>query len=228
MNEKEYLTHLGKIVKQYLQPLRNIPFNLVIEAISGHKVVPFNKDDDEDRQLLNLLKKAVNIAGQAINKKGIERRRPNEVGNDVESFVSDALRRVGLSPQIPRTRSGRRKSAGYPDLQIEFQGKVHYIECKTYNEQNVNTTQRSFYFSPSEDLKVTASGHHFALCFETYPTGPSKKAGFNIYKVRSWKILSLERLLVDVKHEFNSDNKRLYSGKDRAKILASGDFKTDK
>ena len=199
MNEKEYLTHLGKIVKQYLQPLRNIPFNLVIEAISGHKVVPFNKDDDEDRQLLNLLKKAVNIAGQAINKKGIERRRPNEVGNDVESFVSDALRRVGLSPQIPRTRSGRRKSAGYPDLQIEFQGKVHYIECKTYNEQNVNTTQRSFYFSPSEDLKVTASGHHFALCFETYPTGPSKKAGFNIYKVRSWKTVSYTHLTLPTK-----------------------------
>lgn len=33
----------------------------------------------------------------------------------------------------------------------------------------------------------------------------------NIYKCKSWKILSLENLLVDVKYEFNSDNLRLYS-----------------
>jgi len=36
------------------------------------------------------------------------------------------------------------------------------------------------------------------------------------------KILSIESLSLDVKYEFNSDNRRLYSGKDGAIILAEG------
>ena len=46
-----------------------------------------------------------------------------------------------------------------------------------------------------------------------------RKENQNIYKVRSWKILSAEKMLVDVKYEFNSDNARMY-GKDL--LLAEG------
>ncbi len=44
------------------------------------------------------------------------------------------------------------------------------------------------------------------------------------YKVKSYKIVSLENLLVDLKPEFNSDNKRLYSNEHGAKILAEGEI----
>jgi len=38
-------------------------------------------------------------------------------------------------------------------------------------------------------------------------------------------ILSIESLLLDVKPEFNSDNKRMYSNKDGAIILYEGEIK---
>lgn len=43
--------------------------------------------------------------------------------------------------------------------------------------------------------------------------------GKNLYKCRTWKILSIEDLEVDVKYEFNSDNARLYISES---ILAEG------
>jgi hypothetical protein len=46
----------------------------------------------------------------------------------------------------------------------------------------------------------------------------------NIYKCRHWKLLSVESLSLDVKYEFNSDNRRVYSGKDGAIILAKGEI----
>jgi len=44
----------------------------------------------------------------------------------------------------------------------------------------------------------------------------------NVYKCKHWKILSIESLSLDVKHEFNSDNQRMYSGRDGTIILAEG------
>jgi hypothetical protein len=41
--------------------------------------------------------------------------------------------------------------------------------------------------------------------------------------VRHYKIISIESLSIDLKHEFNTNNRRLYSNKDGAKILAEGD-----
>lgn len=36
--------------------------------------------------------------------------------------------------------------------------------------------------------------------------------------------LSIEPLALDVKYEFNSDNRRMYSGRDGAVLLAEGDI----
>ena len=82
------------------------------------------------------------------------------------------------------------------------------MECKTFNIENIETTQRLFYLSLSENLKVTKDAHHFVLCFEIYVGGRRRK---NKYKCKSWKILTLENLEVDVKYEFNSDNARMYT-----------------
>ena len=116
------------------------------------------------------------------------------------------------------TKSGKTKAAGYPDIEFtdEF-GRTNYLECKTFNIENIGTTQRSFYLSPSEDFKVTKDAHHFVVSFEIYVEG--RKGNNHIYKCRSWKVLSVEKLLVDVKYEFNSDNLRLYA---RENLLAEG------
>lgn len=218
--DDDYVHNLEEVIKQILRPLKDVPFNIIIEAIADRKVIPFDPNDEKDATVLDKLIEATKIAGEKINQEGIVRMRPNEVGNDIEHYIKDALLTVGYKADTPTTDSGKKKGAGYPDIEFmdEF-GRINYIECKTYNQKTISTTQRSFYLSPSDDFKVTRDAHHFVISLEIYIAG--RQDNMNIYKCKSWKILSIEKLLVDVKHEFNSDNRRLYSEKH---ILAQGNF----
>ena len=116
--------------------------------------------------------------------------------------------------------SGKKMSTGYPDIEfIDENSQISYLECKTYNIKSKSTSFRSFYLSPSESFKVTNKAHHFAASYEIYVSGT--RGENKIYKCRAWKILTLENLSIDVKYEFQSDNKRLYS---KELVLAEGKF----
>ncbi len=223
MDDKEYVRRLESVIKQMLQPLKGIPFNLVIEAIAGKRVIPFDFSNREHQEVLNLLKRAAVNAGDEINREGILRPRPNEVGNDIEPFVRNALNSLGLKADIPSSLSGRRRSTGYPDIIFWYKGNPYYLECKTYNPRNANTTQRSFYLSPSGEFKVIYDALHFIISFEIYVAG--ERGNNHIYKCKHYKILSIESLSLDVKYEFHSDNRRMYSGEDGAIILAEGEIR---
>ncbi len=214
----EYTKKLENCLRQMLQPIKGIPLSLVIESLSGWQIVPFDNDDIRDKKILQILSEVANIAGNVINQVGILRPRPNEVGNDIEIYVKNALNGKGCSANTPKSKRG--KTAGYPDIEFtdEF-GRINYLECKTFNIANISTTQRSFFLSPSEDFKITTNAHHFIISYEVYVEGRS--GNNNIYKCKSWKILSIENLDVDVKYEFNSDNARLYT---EEMILAEGNL----
>ncbi|MEW6558566.1 MAG: hypothetical protein AB1349_14650 [Elusimicrobiota bacterium] len=220
----DYTKRLEIVVKQMLQPLKDIPFNLVIESLTGKKVLRFNNESKDHQKVLDLLRQAAISAGKKVNKTGILRPRPNEVGNDIEPYVKVALNTLDLNAGVPTTgKSGKKKATGYPDILFWFNKKPYYLECKTYNIDNIETTQRNFYFSPSNEFKVIYDATHFMLSFEIYVAG--EKGDNHIYKCRHFKILSIESLSLDIKYEFNSDNKRMYSGKDGAVILAEGEIK---
>ncbi|MGB9597424.1 MAG: hypothetical protein ACPL7B_14175 [Candidatus Poribacteria bacterium] len=222
MLDKDYITRLENVIKQMLTPLKDIPFNLVIESMTGKKVISFDPQNTEHREVLSLLRESALKTGRAINEKGILRPRPNEIGNDIEPFVRRALNSLNLNADVPKGPSGNKKSTGYPDILLWFKGKPYYLECKTYNIENITTTQRSFYFSPSDEFKVIYDAPHFLMSFEIYVAGESGRD--HIYKCKHYKILSLESLSLDVKYEFNSDNKRMYSGGDGTVILDEGEI----
>lgn len=209
---------LEGVISQMLKPLKGISLNVIIEGLSGHKIIPFDLEDEKDNELLEILKKVAKKAGKEVNKTGIIRSRPNEVGNDIEQFVKDALNEFKLQASTPLTINGIHKSTGYPDIEfIDNYSRTNYLECKTFNIENIETTQRSFYLSPSDDFKITKDAHHFVISYEIYV---NKRSGSeNIYKCKSWKLITLENLICDVKYEFNSDNKRLYASE---LILAEG------
>lgn len=218
MRDQEYIQKLEAVIKQMLTPLKSIPFGLVIESLSGYKVIPFDKTNPQDPTVLEKLMRVAQLSGESVNKKGIRRRRPNEVGNDIEPYVKQALNSLGYSAKTPGTKTGKDKSMGYPDLEfIDEFGRTQYLECKTYNRKNKSTKQRSFYLSPSDDFKITRDAHHFVMSFEIFVAG--RAGNDNIYNCASWKILSIENLEVDVKYEFNSDNARLYADE---LVLAEG------
>lgn len=204
MNSNEYTKRLENIIKRMLKPLKDIPFNLVIEAMTGKKVLSFDFTIQDHQEVLELLKQSAMNAAKGINETGILRSRPNEVGNDIEFYVRNALNLLGLKADIPVGLSKRKKVVGYPDIIFWFKNIPYYLECKTYNIENIDTTQRSFYFSPSNEFKVIYDALHFMLSYEIYVAG--EKENKQIYKCRHYKILSLESLSLDVKYEFNSDN----------------------
>ena len=213
-NSKE----LDGIISQMLKPLKGVSLNIVIEGLFDCKIIPFDIKNKKDKELLETLKKVSSKTGKEINKTGILRSRPNEVGNDIEPFVKDALNELKMQASTPLTINGKYKSTGYPDIEfVDNNGRTNYLECKTFNIDNVGTSQRSFYLSPSKDFKITKDAHHFVISYEVYVSGRS--GSNNIYKCRSWKLVTLENLECDVKYEFNSDNKRLYASE---LILAEG------
>jgi len=220
-NEKEkYIKELEEAISQFLKPLKNIPFKIAIKAMSGCKVIPFNKNNPDDRQLLTDLIEATKIAAKNANQHGIFTRRENEVGNHIEPFMIEALNKIGLKADRPETREGKKKAVGYPDIfVIDRKGRPNYIECKTYNERNYQTTQRSFYFSPAErpsDFKVIYDARHIIVSFKTERAARAGKTAFiPVY----WKIFSTDNLIGQIKHEFNSTNKQMYT---EEALLAEG------
>jgi hypothetical protein len=117
-DEQEYIEKLENVIKQMIAPLKNIPLKLVLESISGKKVIPFDKDNPQHLELLEKLKKAAQLACQKINDAGgILSNRVNEVGNKVELPIKNALRQVGFTDaDVPVNKKGRKQSSGYPDL----------------------------------------------------------------------------------------------------------------
>ncbi len=201
---------LERVISQMSKPLNELPLEFVIEKLSGKKVIPFDKNNKMDIEVLEVLKNTAGRVLEKVNTKGILRPRANEVGNDIEPFVKEALKYFGYKADTPKTANGKKKSSGYPDIEfIDKFNRINYLECKTYNIKNINTTQRSFFISPSNEFKITQNAHHFGISFEVYVEKSIRNK--HLYKIKSWKILDLSKLKLDIKYEFNSDNKRMYN-----------------
>ncbi len=199
---------LEEAISKFMTPLKNIPFPIVIKGLSGFSVVPFNHNDEADRSLLQKLSKAIEKATKKVNEGGIFSNRPNEVGNQIEPFVRQALNDLGLTATIPKTKRGIHKGAGYPDIEIkEDNERITYLECKTYNLKSEDSSQRAFYLSPSEDTKITIDARHLLVGFEVQLSERSNKPAY--VPVR-WRLYTLDKLRVQVKYEFNASNKNIY------------------
>ena len=214
----EYTVKLENVIKQMLKPIKGIPFSVIIESISGYKVLRFDHGDANHNDILAKLIEVAKRTCTIVNNEGIRRTRPNEVGNDIEQYVVDALHVYNFNAHKPSTKSGKQQSVCYPDIEITTnQSQKHYIECKIYSDKTKGTSMRSFYLSPSEDFKVNHDAIHFIMGFEVYVD--SRIGNDNVYKTNGWKILDAYQLECDVKHEFNSDNARLYK---TSMVLAQG------
>jgi len=221
MEEQDYIKDLEKIAKVIAQPFRNLPFSSVIRLLSGCNVLKFYHQNSGHGLLLSKLKSAADIAGKKAYKVGIFTARPNEAGNKIEPFVKEALKKGGLDADTPLAKNGKRKATGYPDIQITYGNQLTaYLECKTYNIKNIDTSQRAFYFSPSENFKVTKDALHLLLSYQLVQEVRNNKQA---YVPVHWKILTLDSLTVDLKHEFNQSNVKMYGKKSVTKaLLAEG------
>ena len=116
--DENYVKNLESIIKQMMKPLKNVPLQLVIEAMSGKKIIPFDSSDPMDSELKQDLIKVAVSAGTEINDVGIESQRANEVGNYIEPFLQKALNAKGLKADTPLTTSGKRKSTDWSQMVV--------------------------------------------------------------------------------------------------------------
>ena len=132
---------LSGVIAQMLKPLKGLSLNIVIERLSGHKVIPFDKNNSEDQKILDTLIKCAKNVKVKVNKNEITRDRPNEIGNDIESFVKEELKNLNSEANTLIASNGNKKSTGYPDIAFKDHNQnINYLECKTLSIKNINTT----------------------------------------------------------------------------------------
>jgi hypothetical protein len=200
MNDKERADHYEKLLRQILQPLNEIPFNLFIKAISGRQIVAIDDSTKEDKALLNELRLVLKQAMTEIKKTGIQTKRPNEAGNEAERFLKVALEKSSLNVQ-PLSQS-----AGYPDILILDSFQRHtYLEVKTYNITSAESSFRSFFVSPpKKKSKIEFDARHLVVSFQL-----EKRGG--LFYAEKAAVYDIKFLMGEVKREFNTNNKQLYS-----------------
>lgn len=205
-----------RALAELVKPSKKLPFKTVIQSTTGHRVLDLNTNIPGHADLRAKFMRAAALAGERARKEGLAAVRPNEAGNQLEPFLRAALKDSGLDARIPRTTADRAQVVGYPD--IEITGAVPcYLELKTYNAATVDTTQRSFYYSPSETPKVTRDAVHLLLAYELEKV---ERNGKTLFVPNHWKLLTLQDLEVDLKFEFNQSNRGLY--KDSSATLDEG------
>ncbi|MFP4283118.1 MAG: hypothetical protein ACLFU2_10885 [Opitutales bacterium] len=187
------------------------PLHEVIPALFGAEAVvqPYR---GEQRPALAA---AAHHALETIRAKGVTAGRPNEVGHAVEELLLEALRAAGFTVDRPLARSGRRRAAGYPDLEMTREGDRFYVEVKTYHPRTENSTQRTFYLSPSGDPKVTQPAIHLLFAFAMLPDVDEPGR----YRAESMRVLDLHDLEVQLKFEYNAGNDDLYGAEAGLEVL---------
>ena len=217
MDRDGYIKNLEMVISKFLEPLKDVPFAIVVKATTGCKLLKFDKNCRHDAGLLRRLQQAMDTAIQTAYAEGIQKTRPNEVGNAIEPFVKTALDSVGLAASTPLTADGKSQSAGYPDILITEKGeRMTYLECKTYNAKNAGSSFRTFYYQPSQKSKIIHDARHLMVSFEITREA---RNGVTVFVPVRWKIYTLENMLVQIKHEFNTSNKMMYQD---SALLAEG------
>jgi hypothetical protein len=200
------------------KPAKRIPFKEVIFATTQHRVLDFDTNHPAHRALFQKITAAAASAAADARTNGLFSARANEAGNHMEAYVKAAFKAAGLVARTPVTTEGNAQSTGYPDVEIVGEPPC-YLELKTYSAATANTTQRSFYYSPSENPKVTRDALHLLLAFQLEKT---EVGGRTSFAPVHWKLITLQDLEVDLKFEFNQNNRNLYGHGDRQALLGEG------
>ena len=211
-NDSPSVTALAELTR----PAKKIPFKDVILATTQHRILDLDTNNVAHVALHKKISSAAVVAATKARAEGLIATRANEAGNHMEAFVKAALKEAGLQARTPVTTAGDAQTTGYPDVEI-LGDPPCYLELKTYNAATANTTQRSFYYSPSAHPKVTLDALHLLLAYELERV---ERDGKTVFVPVHWKLITLQDLEVDLKFEFNQSNRGLY-GKEAGNALLS-------
>jgi len=214
--DKLQLEKLKEAAKIFLKPMEQLPFSVVIEAMTGHQVIPYIKEDDGGliAALSAACVKTVNDSG----KHPVAANRPNDVSAKVEKMLQDNLTESGVTAERPKPQGKQRAAAqGYPDLLLWDADRPTYLEVKVSRVENISKgSARNFFYQPTQNSKITRDARHL-LCGFSIEEDSEKK-----WILREWTITDLWFLRVKLKPEYNADNLEIYR---REAVILKGDGK---
>ena len=170
-----------------MRKIRGVSFSYVIEMTTGCKVIPV--DEEKDKEVLDEVYEAAKAVIEDAREEDFSLLRPNEISNRLEEKLREKLR--GAIPEG--------KTAGYPNIMIERRGKTYYVEVKLAEVGQLDGNFRTFYYEPVELTKVKRDASHIMVGFIHENKKP---IGF--------KLVDLSKIKVNLKSEFNANNKELY------------------
>lgn len=189
---------------------RDFDFPLVVEAVSGKRVLPVKGRESRARvtaaitAVMDRLLLEMNAEGSPM--RGL--RRINEGSRFFEDGLLEGLSKTeGITCGIPPTREGATQRSGYPDLRItdEATGDVYYLDPKLMERGSATSTLRTFYFEPKDNtLKITDDATHLLLGIEH-----DGKDG--AWEFLGYQLVDLSGLKVRLKAEFQASNRDLYT-----------------
>ena len=189
---------------------RDVPFAELIEASTGKQVLPMSPDDPVDGEILSIIDEAMGKVLLRFNRDDSETYAASRI-NEVSAFFENALiEELDRAPEFecnhPRTTAGNLQRAGYPDLMISHResGRVVYLDPKLVQEGSMNSSLRTFYFTPqTETNKVLHDANHLLVGIEH--DGNTGK-----WRYLRWHLVDLSGFKVRLKAEFQASNEDLY------------------
>lgn len=189
---------------------RDIPFSDVVMASSGNRVLPVDPNEPVDSEILDAVTRALDNTLEVFNRSDspiLSESRINEVSSYFEEKILELIDATpGFRCGYPRTREGNLQRAGYPDLRIvhEASGRVTYLDPKLVKSGTIDSSLRTFYFTPrGETGKVLDDAHHLLVGFE-------HDGNTGAWKFLDWYLVDLAYFKVRLKTEFQASNRDLY------------------
>ena len=191
--------------------LKGIPFAEVVQATTGHQVIPLNPGSETDRALLARVGRALDKVLMQMNAPDSPAQQPkriNEASSHFENAIKKALNEIeGFACDFPKTTAGKTQRSGYPDLRLvdKASGRVVYLDPKLFAAGSRSSSLRTFYFEPKKETnKINDDAHHLII-------GIEHDAGkLGQWKFLRWELVDLSGFHVRLKAEFQGSNKDLY------------------
>lgn len=189
---------------------RCFEFATIVNATSGKRVVPLDREHPVHRRLLSQIEAVLADTIREQNQPDApvrKLRRINEASRFFEDGLVEKLNAIdGITCTPAPTVQGAYQRSGYPDIRLmdDASGIVFYLDPKLVQQGSESSSFRTFYFEPkSETLKITDDAVHLILGIEH--DGKAQEWTF-----LGWRISCLANLSVRLKAEFQASNADLY------------------
>ncbi len=206
--------------------LVRLPFASVVFAATGHRILPVNKTDPAEAEVLAKLGRGLDEVLRRMNASDSPARgvkRINEASHHFEDMMREVFNALpGLRCDFARNTRGEVQRSGYPDLQVTdtASGRIYYVDPKLYEERSRRSSFRTFYFEPRRETnKVLADACHLVAGI-----AHNGERGERL-RFRHWELIDCRELTVELKAEFHAGNQSLYR---EEAVLARGAAAPDK